>query len=157
MLAGSDSNKDIQRDCLRQMSGNKTSWLKMTHTCFAPCWCFFWFWIRERKPVSVRHPSCMQCVWLTTRLRHPNQSKGSTRPETWLIVDYANRSTSEWISFALILFVCLCLPSLLFPLRPKLLLFVYRSCVISLSPPNTPAAWSLHYSFYLWLGILLKK
>lgn len=118
---------------------------------------FFWFWIRKRKPVSIRHPSCMQCVWLTTRLRNPNWSKGSTRPEPWLIVDYANRSTSEWISFALILFVCLCLPSLLFPLLQKLLLFVYRSCVISLSPPNTPAAWSLHYSFYLWLGILLKK
>lgn len=36
MVAGNDSNKDIQRDCLRQTSGNKTSWLKMTHTCFAP-------------------------------------------------------------------------------------------------------------------------
>ena len=25
MVAGNDSNKDIQRDCLRQTSGNKTS------------------------------------------------------------------------------------------------------------------------------------
>lgn len=48
-------------------------------------------------------------------------------------------------------------PSQPFPLLWKLVLFVHRSSVISLNPPNTQAAWSFHYSFYLWLGILLKK
>lgn len=78
---------------------------------------------------------------------------GNTYPETCFIVDYANKSNPEWISITPILFVCL-RPSEFsepFPQLWKLVLFVHRSSVISLSPPNTQAAWSLHYLFFLSL------
>lgn len=103
----------------------------------------------------------LSCIkWTTHKMVLNSKSfRGSTHPQNWplLFIMQTNQPMNEvpLPSF----FICLFSTpiSAVFLYSGKLVLFVHRFSVISLSPPNTQAAWSLHYSFYLWLGILLKK